>query len=408
MEQDASTTGAERIPRVLSLFSGCGGMDLGLEAAGFSTIGCVEMDLACRETLRANRPDWRLLAHDALDFASRVSPHDLGVGFGELDVIAAGPPCQPFSVAGQWAGEGPKGLSDPRARTVDALLDIVERLAPRFVVIENVKGFFGGRNSAARHIGERLEQINRSGGWAYAATTFALNAADYGVAQRRERVFAVIDRLGSEVAPPPATHATDPITAWEAIGDLANCVDEYPSGGTWAGLLPSIPEGGNYQYLTARGGGPELFGYRTRYWSFLLKLARDQPSWTIPASPGPDTGPFHWDNRHLTVRERLRIQSFPDSWTLSGSLRAKVRQVGNATPPALAEAVGRQLFDLLLEQPRPRTGALHRSRRRDIPAPVLPIPVSSDYAQYAGPKFAHPGTGAGPGRKRLATPSQSH
>jgi DNA (cytosine-5)-methyltransferase 1 len=280
-------------------------------------------------------------------------------------------------------------------------------LAPRFVLIENVKGFFGGRNSAARYIQERLDDINRRGGWKYATTTFALNAADYGVAQRRERVFAVIDRLGSDVAIPPPTHANDPMTAWEAIGDLVNRDDEYPSGGTWAGLLPSIPEGGNYQFLTARGGGPELFGYRTRYWSFLLKLARDQPSWTLPASPGPDTGPFHWDNRHLTVRERLRIQSFPDSWELSGSLRTQIRQVGNATPPALAEAVGKQIFDLLLEPTRPRVYALHGIRRRDIPSPVLPIPVSSDYARYAGPKFAHPGTGAGPGRKRPATPDSS-
>ena len=83
-------------------------------------------------------------------------------------------------------------------------------------------------------------------------------------------------------------------------------------------LLPTIPEGQNYLWHTERGGGEPLFGWRRRYWSFLLKLAKDLPSWTIQAQPGPATGPFHWDNRRLSVREMARMQTFPDNVVIKG------------------------------------------------------------------------------------------
>ena len=133
---------------------------------------------------------------------------------------------------------------------------------------------------------------------------------------------------------PSANPCREALTAWDALADLPN-VPGLRLPGSWAELLPSIPEGGNYLYLTARGGGTELFGWRSRYWSFLLKLARDRPSWTLPASPGPSTGPFHWDNRPLTVRERLRLQGFPDDWQLCGSAHQQIKMSGNATPPPL-------------------------------------------------------------------------
>jgi len=104
-------------------------------------------------------------------------------------------------------------------------------------------------------------------------------------------------------------------------------------------LLKSIPEGKNYLWHTPRGAGEPLFGWRTRYWSFLLKLSKGQPSWTIQAEPGPATGPFHWRNRLLSIQELVRLQTFPDEYEIVGSRRSAQMQVGNAVPPFLAEQV---------------------------------------------------------------------
>src|SRR3712207_2104614 len=107
--------------------------------------------------------------------------------------------------------------------------------------------------------------------------------------------------------------------------------------GKWADLMPSIPEGRNYLWHTSRSGGLPLFGWRTRYWNFLLKLAKDQPSWTIQAQPGPATGPFHWESRKLSAAELGRLQTFPDG-LVYGCTRAGVQRLaGNAVPSALAE-----------------------------------------------------------------------
>ena len=144
--------------------------------------------------------------------------------------------------------------------------------------------------------------------------------------------------------------------------------------------LPSIPEGENYLWHTARGGGIELFGWRRRYWNFLLKLAKDRPSWTIQAQPGPSVGPFHWKNRRLSNRELCRLQTIPDGYSVVGGIRAAHKQIGNAVPSALAEvlalAIREQVFDEVAETgPDSRSGApgkhsgtgAGRVRRREVP-----------------------------------------
>lgn len=387
----------------LSCFSGAGGMDLGLEAAGFKSVGCIELDPLARETLVKNRPSWPLVEpNDVVLAGARLRPSDLGVDTGELTLLAGGPPCQPFSMAAQWRKPKP-GMEDSRGKSILGMLNLADRFLPRAILIENVAGFLRGRNSAGAVIESRLRDINAAHGTSYKLHHWVLNAADYGVPQNRRRAIAIafrdlaIDDLSAPVAP----YVDQPLTAWDAIGSMQLAKVPAVEGG-YAELLPSIPEGGNYQYLTARGGGPkvELFGYRTRYWSFLLKLRRDAPAWTLPASPGPSTGPFHWDNRPLAIEERLALQGMDPGWHLAGNGRDAVRLVGNATPPPLAESVARYIWALLESGDAPgaaqTTPTLAGPRRSPPPDPKPPAPLPSQWRDKVGPRDAHPGTGGGP------------
>ena len=238
--------------------------------------------------------------------------------------------------------------------------------------------------------------MNKRHGTSYAPHVRIVNALDYGVPQRRERAIVVALRDGGRWEWPEPTHIEQPVRAWDALSDLPAARTDPPVSGRWARLLPSIPEGWNYQWHTDRGGGRRLFGYRTKYWSFLLKLAKNQPAWTLPAHPGPATGPFHWDNRRLTRQEMLRLQSFPSSWKVLGSYADQVRQIGNATPPLLAEVMGRaivaQVFGLKVD-------GRHQfkiPRKRNVPRARQRSPVAREYLHLEGRHAAHPGTGAGP------------
>lgn len=366
-------------------------------------VGCVERDEACRATLAYNRPTWRLVEADVLRAATKLRPKHLGVEVGALGLIAGGPPCQPFSTASQWSAKGRQGMRDPRAATISAMLDLVETFLPRAILIENVAGFMRGAVSAKGFIDRRLQAINASHGVNYELTAEVINCADYGVPQNRHRVIGIATRDGQRPHSPERSFSNSPRTAWDALHDLSP-TDVPVSKGYWTALLPSIPEGSNYQYLTAKGGGQELFGYRTRYWSFLLKLAKDQPSWTLPASPGPSTGPFHWDNRPLSIRERLRLQSFPDDWHLVGGIRDQVKQAGNATPPLLAEVFGRQLLrEVFGEQTSAACQLLREPADSVPPPPTRPADLPEAFRRDVGPKTPHPGSGRGPAaREELA------
>ena len=387
-------------PKVLSVFSGAGGLDLGLEAAGYQVLGCVERDTSARETLQANRPNWPLLADSVEDAVDAARQGRLPVD--GVDVIAGGPPCQPFSKAAQWTASANAGINDPRASCLTAFLDLVEIFTPRILLIENVMGFAKGKAAAVPHIEQRLEQINRTRGTSYLLSSAVLNAVDYGVPQRRERSILVAVTDGRAIEWPDPTHDGKPVTAWDALAEVRPTVVPKAAG-KWADLVRSIPEGHNYLWHTDRGGGMPLFGYRTRFWSFLLKLGKEEPSWTLPAQPGPATGPFHWDNRPLSVEEMLRLQSFPVNWNVAGTYRDQVRQVGNATPPLLAEHVGRaigeQVFGLTYES------ALRFAipRHSKVPTSAEIAEVPAEFAQLAGSHPAHRGTGRGPRPIRIET-----
>ena len=166
--------------------------------------------------------------------------------------------------------------------------------------------------------------------------------------------------------------------------------------GKWAELLPSIPEGLNYLWHTERGDGEPLFGWRRRYWSFLLKLAKDKPSWTIQAQPGPGTGPFHWDNRRLSMRELCRLQTFPDDVSVTGVYRAVHKQVGNAVPSLLGEILGRAIRTQLLgDAPMRSPLQLLPPDRSPAPRAAKPADVPRKFRHLRGDHEAHPGTGLG-------------
>jgi DNA (cytosine-5)-methyltransferase 1 len=402
------------MPTLISLFSGAGGLDLGLEAAGFHPLACVEVDTDCQRTLRTNRSHWRIAEPSNI---FDLDPADLlaqaGTQPGEVDLIAAGPPCQPFSKAGYWARGESLRLRDPRARTLAAFARVVDATLPMAILLENVDGIkFSKKDEGLRYLVRHLEKTNRKHGTRYTPVIFLINAAEYGVPQVRKRVFLVACRDGTHFAPPAPTHGSTRlpiVTAWDAIGHLNATDEDLQPTGSWTSLLATIPEGHNYQWHTDHGGGSPLFGFRTRYWSFLLKLDRTRPSWTIPAQPGPSTGPFHWDNRLLSIHEMARLQTFPDSYTFQGTRRSIQSQIGNAVPPLLAEVIGRelavQLFGLQAGKEPVHSIAGNPPPRRQRRIKLQPVPQS--FTQFAGSHAPHPGTGKGPGARLRKTTRNS-
>jgi len=403
--------------KVASLFTGLGGLDLGLEAAGFETAIAVEADPVCRDTIRRNRP-WPVAEHDQAYEIERIAPRRLrrlaGMRRGELAMVVGGPPCQPFSKSGYWVRGESGRMADPRAEpTLRGFLDVLMELRPRAFLLENVPGFtYGAKDEGLQYVLRGIEGITASAGCRYSVSWSTLNTADYGVPQIRHRTFVVGVRESAPFRFPRATHAPpdraadsectlEPYrTAWDAIGDLE--IDaRTPTlrvGGKWGALLPSIPEGENYLWHTERGGGKPLFGWRTRYWSFLLKLAKTRPSWTIQAQPGTATGPFHWDNRRLAPVELARLQTLPDGLTLSGGQRDQQRMIGNAVPSLMAEVLAREIRRQVFgERTMLLTPTLLPPARGPSPMPERCRPVPKKYVSLIGHHPVHPGTGKGRG-----------
>ncbi len=348
-------------PKVVSLYSGAGGLDYGFEAAGFRTVFANDVDHDSCETLRLNRR-WPVVERDIFDIPSQEILEIAGADIGDIDILIGGPPCQPFSKSGYWARGESARLDDPRAATLDAYLRVVEELQPRVFLLENVHGIaYSEKNEGLQLLLRRIRAINKRTGSAYNPRFAVLDAAWYGVPQHRERFVLVAARDGAVFTfPDRGFGETDPSqtqltrlqpfhTAWDALADVRNPADEDTAlRGKWARLLPSIPEGQNYLWHTDRGGGMPLFGWRRRYWNFLLKLAKSLPSWTIQAQPGPSVGPFHWESRRLSHRELCRLQTFPDDVIVSGGRTSLHRQIGNAVPSLLAEVLAREIKKQLL------------------------------------------------------------
>jgi DNA (cytosine-5)-methyltransferase 1 len=334
--------------RCVSLFSGCGGLDLGVTQAGFDVVFATDADSWCAESHKVNFDGCNFVLAPIEDL---TASHLEAATAETVDLLVGGPPCPPFSKSRFYLKDKPRALDDPVGdATLRGYVNALERVGPRAFLLENVPGLrYKVHREALDFLEAEAARLGYSTNWA------VLNAADYGVPQIRQRFFIIGSREGRIEMPAP-THAERPaddpkgvtkpwVTAGEAIGDLdtdENASDEgHFAGGKHHDLLVEVPPGENYLYFTAKRGHPDpQFEWRSRYWSFLLKLSPSLPSWTIQAKRSNNMGPFHWRNRILRIEEIKRLQTFPDDWYLSGRVEDQWRQVGNAVPPLLARRLG--------------------------------------------------------------------
>jgi DNA (cytosine-5)-methyltransferase 1 len=341
-----------KIP-TLSLFAGAGGLDIGFHNAGFDILAAVEIEEAYCKTLRANSGQHKVFGSQLQVFCEDVrrfdpSPYkDLGI-----ECVIGGPPCQTFSAAGRRSG-GVLGTTDERGKLFQAYCQILRELAPKIFVFENVYGLPGANGGQPWR--EILHAFSELG---YTLRAEVLDSADYGVPQHRERLIMVGYKSGNYEFPLP-THGPDApnsppfVTALQAIIDLQDPDEPYHQtlGGLYGHLLPLVPEGLNYAFFTKEMGYPEpVFAWRSKFHDLLYKVDRNAPVRTIKAQPGKFTGPFHWKNRHFTVAELKRLQSFPDEYEMVGTFNKVVEQIGNSVPPKLAEVIAISVREQLLDQ----------------------------------------------------------
>lgn len=299
----------------IELCAGGGGQALGLEGAGFNHEALVEIDDWSRKTLKLNRPQWNVVEGLESDLTKFDAAPYQGV-----DLVAGGVPCPPFSVAGKQLGP-----ADERDLFPDAIR-IVDQVRPKAVMLENVRGFLDAVFTDYRH--KLREQLRRLG---YSRVEWALlNASDYGVPQLRPRVVivAIKDAFADQFEWPNRI-AARPQTVGQVLHDLMSA-NKWPGAEAWCRqadeIAPTIVGG------SKKHGGPDLGPTRARKaWASLGvnggSIAEDAP---VPDFVGMP---------RLTVRMVARLQGFPDSWAFAGKKTAAYRQVGNAFPPPVAQAV---------------------------------------------------------------------
>lgn len=357
-------TGAMTVGSAISLFSGAGGLDLGVEAAGFTTVAAVEWDQDAADTMEKNAP-----AHfPGLREVVRADLYPLAAGSGDgftvrdilragglsvrdrPDLLVGGPPCVAFSKSGFWLDWKRDGI-DPAASLLQAYTRVLAEAKPRYFILENVYALTFDNKASRPAFTRLLQEIQAAG---YKFRWEVLNAADYGVPQARPRLFIVGCRKRDSLPdlPEPTHHGEwerrkveggplPHVTTGEVLEGLITEPEiEEVVRGRWGHLLPEIPPGQNYLHFTAERGHPNpIFDWRSRYWSFLLKLDPNKPAPTIQAQPGPNVGPFHWENRRLRVPELRRLFTFPDEFGFVGKRASVQAQIGNAVPPLLGRRV---------------------------------------------------------------------
>ncbi len=342
---------ANRKPiRVLSLFSGAGGLDIGFHDAGFQIVECNEIEKDFAATLSENsKQGKRLCGSDIV--CMDINEYDPSIE--KIDFIIGAPPCQTFSAAGARAA-GVNGIDDDRGNLFKQYARILNKLKPRGFLFENVYRIVGAQG------GEPWKQIQE----AFMAVGYKLywrilDAADFGVPQFRERLIIVGLKDGSFQFPYP-THGPDSIdkrpyyTSSFAIDGVNSSVPGSTIGGRHGHLLNDIPPGLNYSFYTERMKHPTPhFGWRSKFSDYLYKADPETPVRTIKAQGGQYTGPFHWENRTFTNEELKRLQTFPDNYTVIGNRQKVIHQLGNSVPPHLARILALSILQQVFDAPLP-------------------------------------------------------
>ena len=350
---------------VVSLFSGAGGLDVGLEQAGWDIVVATDHDRYAMETLRRSKDagipvrgrsalhmtGTHLIEADVRDLsAADLTPSEADSGW-RPDLLVGGPPCQPWSSAGKQ-----QGLRDPRGQLIADYLRLIGELRPRMVLFENVRGLVtarGATGTPGEVLGSIQDDLTKLG---YASRFATLNAADYGAAQRRVRLIlmAVTDHALPEL-PSPTHHryGADGLKPWVTLGET---LDRLPKPAESEVVRPSGIRADEVRLLEPGTGvrtqGKVMANRPSGQWgyrqdSFLADLTL--PSRTIRAATTPDWVriPGDSDLRRLTWRECAALQGFPDEWCFAGTPTSLFRQIGNAVQVDMAEAVGREMLTAL-------------------------------------------------------------
>lgn len=351
-------------PTLVSLFSGAGGADVGLERAGWHTIAATDVDADCIATLtesqRASIPvpgqsgraflqGARLLQADVATLAARDLRPEGADARWSPDLLVGGPPCQPWSSAGLQ-----RGLNDPRGRLFEHMIRLTAELKPRLVLFENVRGLLTAVGRSGQP-GEVVRQIQKSFEDLGYGTRFAtLNAADYGASQRRVRLFMIAARVGDLPGFPEPTHGRDGLARkpWVSLGELlARLPDPRPEDvvrptGTRARDLAALTPG-----TGLRTGGRIEANRPSGHWGYRQdSFVADPslPSRTIRAASTPDWLRLEDGTmRRLTWRECAALQGFPPEWRFHGTVASRFRQIGNAVQADVAHAIGSVLLSAL-------------------------------------------------------------
>lgn len=320
----------------IELFAGAGGLALGLEEAGIEGVCFVEFDHQACETLRKNRPDWNVIEDD-------IANVDFREYKGKIDVVSGGAPCQAFSYAGKRLGFG-----DTRGTLFAQFARCIGEVEPKMFLFENVKGLLShDKGRTFKTIKHEFESLG------YEIVHEVLNAAYYGVGQKRQRLIVIgirndlKDKIKFEYprADEEMTVLRDvlknvPDSPYQPYSENKRKVMELvPAGGCWVDLPEDVAK--DYMGKSYYSGG----GRR----GMARRIAWDEPSLTLTTSPSQkQTERCHPDEtRPFTVREYARIQSFPDEWEFCGSLGDQYKQIGNAVPVELARRIGVEMIKAL-------------------------------------------------------------
>ena len=338
----------------IDLFSGCGGLSLGFEMAGFESVLAIDFWQDALDTYAYNRGNTRTLCGDL----SKIDPSEIKDKYDitDVDVIIGGPPCQGFSIAGK------RIIDDDRNKLYKAFVNFVSVFKPKAFVMENVPTILTMGNGIIR---EAI--LNDFTSLGYHISVQVLTASDYGVPQNRRRA-VFVGTLGDTDFKFPLPSKSVKVSSKEALCDLpeSSIPDgaDYPVGPVseyqkWARtgstgvynhditihtkqtqeIISRVPDGGNYKDLPK-----ELWNTRKVHIAWT-RLNSAKPSFTIDCGHNHH---FHYKfNRVPTVRESARLQSFPDKFVFLGNKGSQLKQVGNAVPPLLAYAISQQLIKFL-------------------------------------------------------------